>query len=75
MPKLGYGIWSKEELPDLFSVSKVGTSNSEWIYLRLDDEKWLLKRAKMVRPEFRQQIDEHWSKRPLERNSLITDNV
>ena len=74
VPKLGYGIWSKEELPDLFSVSKVGNSNSEGIYLRLDDENWLLKRAKMVRPEFRQQIDEHWSKRPLERNSLITGN-
>ncbi|MBD5513691.1 MAG: RNA ligase family protein [Lachnospiraceae bacterium] len=74
VPSLGYGLWAKEELPNLFSISKVGNSNSEGIYLRLDNSDWLLKRAKMVRPEFRQQIEEHWSRKPLEKNWLIMES-
>ncbi len=30
----------------IFFMSKVGTCNSEGIYLRLDNNNWLLKRAK-----------------------------
>lgn len=71
VPELGYGMWKKEELPNLFSVSKMGSYNSEGIYLRLDNEDWLIKRAKMVRPEFRQQIEEHWSRKLLEQNQLL----
>lgn len=71
VPNLGYGIWTKEELPDFFSVSRVGSHNSEGIYLRLDSGDWLLKRAKIVRPEFRQQIEEHWSRKLLEKNQLL----
>lgn len=70
VPNLGYGRWTKEELLECVSVSKVGNYESEGIYLRLDSGDWLLERAKIVRPEFRQQIEEHWSRRNLEKNNL-----
>ena len=73
VPKLGYGLCTKEELLEFFSISKVGNSNSEGIYLRLDSSDWLLKRAKMVRPDFIQQIEEHWSRKSLEKNALLAD--
>ena len=74
VPYLGFGVWTKEELTSFFSISKIGSANSEGIYLRLDSEDWLLKRAKMVRPEFRQQIEEHWSRKSLEKNVLLSDS-
>lgn len=74
VPYLGFGVWTKEELKSFFSISKVGSANNEGIYLRLDNDDWLLKRAKMVRPEFRQQIGEHWSRKALQKNVLLTDS-
>jgi len=70
VPKLGYGRWTKDELKSFFSMSRVGSSKSEGIYLRYDCDDWLVRRAKMVRPEFRQQIEEHWSRKPIKKNQV-----
>ena len=40
-----------------------------WI-LRRESDRWLERRAKLVRPEFVQTIDEHWRHRPIEWNHL-----
>jgi hypothetical protein len=40
--------------------------------VRRDDELRLLGRAKVVRPEFVQQIDTHWSGRSMETNALLS---
>ena len=62
-------------LPDLTQLlltlpSRFGSEAAEGLYLRQDRDEWLLERAKLVRPEFMQAIEEHWMKRPLERNAV-----
>jgi ATP-dependent RNA circularization protein (DNA/RNA ligase family) len=42
----------------------------EGLILRKDDHRWCLARAKLVRPDFTQAIDEHWSSRPIEWNGI-----
>lgn len=50
--------------------SRVGPATAEGFYLRRDEEGWLEARAKLVRAEFVQTIEEHWTKRALEKNQL-----
>ena len=42
----------------------------EGIYLRKEDSDRMLARAKIVRAEFAQSIDEHWTKAPFRKNAL-----
>jgi ATP-dependent RNA circularization protein (DNA/RNA ligase family) len=42
----------------------------EGIILRHDDPNWCLARAKLVRPDFTQAIEDHWSSRPIEWNGI-----
>lgn len=42
----------------------------EGIYLRHEDENWLITRAKLVHPDFAQSIGEHWRSRSLRWNAL-----
>jgi ATP-dependent RNA circularization protein (DNA/RNA ligase family) len=42
----------------------------EGIYLRYEDEDWLISRAKLVRPDFAQSIGEHWRSRSIRWNAL-----
>jgi ATP-dependent RNA circularization protein (DNA/RNA ligase family) len=43
----------------------------EGFVIRQEDDEWLKKRAKLVRADFTQNIDEHWRSRPLEWNRLV----
>jgi hypothetical protein len=45
----------------------------EGLYLRRDSALWLEQRAKLVRPEFLQSIEEHWSAVPLRKNRLARE--
>ena len=38
--------------------------------LRQDGPEWCTARAKLVRPDFTQAIEEHWSSRPIEWNGI-----
>jgi ATP-dependent RNA circularization protein (DNA/RNA ligase family) len=40
----------------------------EGVILRQDDPLWCMARAKLVRPDFTQAIEEHWRSRPIEWN-------
>lgn len=42
----------------------------EGVVVRVEDDDWLLQRAKLVRADFTQQIDGHWRSRALEWNRL-----
>jgi ATP-dependent RNA circularization protein (DNA/RNA ligase family) len=42
----------------------------EGVILRNDDPQWCKSRAKLVRPDFTQAIEEHWSSRPIEWNGI-----
>jgi ATP-dependent RNA circularization protein (DNA/RNA ligase family) len=45
----------------------------EGIYLRHEDKDWLISRAKLVHPDFAQNIGEHWRSRALRWNTLDAD--
>ncbi len=67
------GRFTLRELQALLSErSSYGDGSLEGIYLRREDDEWLLQRAKLVRPEFVQAINEHWSRGPLHVNRLQT---
>ena len=69
--KLASGLFSVHELEALLSrASAVGGRSVEGIYIRADEGDWLKDRAKIVRAEFTQAIEEHWSKRRMERNRV-----
>lgn len=70
VPKVGEGVFRLSELPDLIGPSGLYDGPMEGIYLRQESPTWLSGRAKIVRPEFVQQIGEHWSKQPLVPNTL-----
>ena len=42
----------------------------EGVYLRRDQDGWLQARAKVVSTAFQQQIEEHWTRRPVTPNQL-----
>ena len=75
VPQLGLGKYSLYELTRFFGISKFGNELCEGIYIRQEKEGYLEQRAKMVRREFRQSIDEHWTKEIIQCNQLATGYV
>jgi hypothetical protein len=72
IPNLQRGRTSLPELKRLLehSMSRVGAGPVEGLYIRRESSNCLLARAKLVRPDFLQQIEEHWSRRPMQANRL-----
>lgn len=70
VPQLGRGKYSLKELYSFFGISKFGKELCEGIYIRQEKDGFLEHRAKMVRKEFRQDINEHWSRGVLQYNRL-----
>lgn len=73
VPILGYGKYSIEKLKSFFGQSKFGQEMCEGIYLRQDKDSFLRYRAKIVRHDFNQGIEEHWSKKTLVKNRVVWD--
>lgn len=71
-PRIGQGHFDLEALVRMMDerASAFGAPKLEGLYLRKESADWLESRAKLVRPDFVQQISEHWSRRPLEVNRL-----
>lgn len=72
VPALFTGTASLSSLKELLSnqFSAFTTGRMEGLIIRREDQEWLLDRAKLVRSEFTQAIDEHWSRREIEWNCL-----
>lgn len=72
VPELRRGRATLAELIELLSTSTscLGPAPMEGLYVRRESADQLIARAKLVRPEFVQQIDEHWSRRKLVSNRL-----
>jgi len=70
VPEVARGRFTLDALRGLLATSKVGDGPAEGLYLRCDAGDWLGARAKLVRPEFIQTIDEHWARKPLVPNQL-----
>lgn len=69
-PLLGKGHYSLAELQKLLANSQFGDVQAEGLYLRVDNEDWLLERAKLLRTDFIQTINTHWSQGSLVTNRL-----
>lgn len=70
VPELGRGRFDLTRLRSLLGQSMLTDGPAEGLYLRREAGGHLVSRAKLVRPEFVQTIDAHWSKRRLEMNRL-----
>jgi ATP-dependent RNA circularization protein (DNA/RNA ligase family) len=72
VPELARGRFTLDELTKLVrsTRSQFGLETVEGLYLRQGSDDWLEGRAKIVRPEFVQNIRKHWFARPLEKNSI-----
>lgn len=70
VPELGRGRYDVAGLTRLLGSSRLTDGPAEGLYVRREEGGLLVARAKLVRAEFVQQIDEHWSKRRLEENQL-----
>lgn len=74
VPKLLDGPASVEKLKKLVQEepSRFRPGPLEGIVIRKESPEWLHSRAKLVHPQFTQAITEHWSRRGLEWNQLIS---
>lgn len=70
VPVIAHGRFRLAELKDLLSQSKLSDQPAEGLYLRLDQGEWLEQRAKLVRPQFMQTMEEHWSRYSITPNRL-----
>lgn len=72
VPVLGSGLYTLAALRLLLqnTRSKYANAPIEGLYIRAEKGGWLVKRAKLVRPEFVHSIDQHWTARSLVQNSL-----
>ena len=70
VPRVGQGRFTLDDLTAMMTSSRVGGAPMEGLYLRQESDDWLERRAKLVRAEFVQTIDAHWSRGPMERNRL-----
>lgn len=66
VPRLGEGRYGLPVLRTLLGQSQLSDAPAEGLYVRRDQGDWLTARAKLVRAEFTQAIEEHWSRRSLE---------
>ena len=70
--QLGSGHYRLQSLERMLATtpSAYRDGGCEGIYLRHEDEDWLIARVKLVRPDFVQGIGEHWRSRTLRWNTL-----
>jgi len=70
VPVIVRGRFTYPELKKLLSESKLTNQPAEGLYLRFDKDDWLVQRAKLVRPEFIQSVEQHWSHTAVKPNQL-----
>ncbi len=75
VPELGRGHYRLAELKALLGRSLLTDGPAEGLYVRREEHDVLVTRAKLVRAEFVQTIEEHWSKRALEQNQLAPSSA
>jgi hypothetical protein len=71
VPRIAQGRFTRDDLVALLGQSKYGDALMEGLYIRADDGPFECGRAKLVRAEFAQSIDDHWMNSPLRKNRLV----
>jgi ATP-dependent RNA circularization protein (DNA/RNA ligase family) len=70
IPEITRGRFTMKQIPSLLGRSRVSHVPMEGVYLRREREGWLEARAKVISTAFKQQIEEHWTRRPVVPNRL-----
>lgn len=72
VPKIAQGRYTIVELTDLLLVqpSRYRTGALEGVVVRTETDTYGLGRAKLVRPDFTQAIEQHWSSHPIQWNHV-----
>ncbi|MDK5174286.1 RNA ligase family protein [Serratia nevei] len=65
VPLVSIGQFTISEIYEMITISAFSTNKSEGVYLKQENDRQVIKRAKIVRDDFIQNIDEHWSKKTL----------
>jgi hypothetical protein len=73
VPRVAAGRFTLDELIGLLGPSRFADGPAEGVYVRREEGGRLVARAKLVRAEFTAAIDEHWSRKALQRNLLATE--
>ncbi len=81
VPSIARGHFTFSELKKILSPpksqplwSRLGTREAEGLYLRYDRDNWLVQRAKLVRPDFIQSIEQHWSLSGIQKNRVMWES-
>ena len=74
--QVGAGRYRLSSLKQMIgsAPSAYGDGGREGIYVRHEGQDWLFARAKLVHPDFVQNIGNHWRSRPLHWNALDADS-
>jgi ATP-dependent RNA circularization protein (DNA/RNA ligase family) len=75
VPKIDRGHFTVAELRKLLSQSQLSNKPAEGLYLRTDQEDWLVQRAKLIRPTFIQSVEQHWLHSGIKPNKLMLETV
>jgi hypothetical protein len=70
VPRIAQGRFDVPGLLGLLGDSRLTNGPMEGLYVRCESAEWVVNRAKIVRAEFVQSIEEHWGARKLEKNLL-----
>jgi len=70
VPEVKRGRVTLKQIPSLLGTSAVGRVLMEGLYFRREQDGWLQARAKVVGSAFKQQIEEHWTRRTVVANCL-----
>jgi hypothetical protein len=70
IPEVKRGQFQLKQVPSLLGTSAVGHVPMEGIYHRREAAGWLSARTKVVSAAFKQQIEEHWTRRSVVPNQL-----
>lgn len=75
VPEIFQGRLALNQVAGLIGASVLGAPRVEGLYLRREQNGYLAQRAKVVGAEFKQQIEEHWTRRALVANHCRSDQV
>ena len=70
VPIIAQGYFALMDIKHLLSQSKLGNQPAEGAYIRYERGDWLAQRAKLVRPAFIQEADQHWLRAGIRKNRL-----
>ena len=74
VPFIAQGHFTFSDLKEFLSFSRLGDQQAEGLYIRFDQDNRLVQRTKLVRPDFIQSIEQHWSQSGIKKNRVIWES-